>query len=83
MTIYVSSFDSDVTEAELRELFEIFGAVSRVTVHVPPGFAIVEMPDRAQAEEAINRLDGSLYGNKQLIVAECELSNSGGIALDG
>jgi RNA recognition motif-containing protein len=83
MTIYVSRFDSAPTEAELRGLFETFGAVSRVTVRVPPGFAIVEMPDRAQAEEAIHRLDGSLYENKRLVVAECELSNSGGFALDG
>jgi hypothetical protein len=34
-------------------------------------FAIVEMPDSAEADAAIHALDGSPHHNKRLIVAEC------------
>jgi hypothetical protein len=66
MSIYVSHFASDTTEAELRALFEPFGAATRATIY-PLGFAIVRMPDSAEGERAISGLSGG-----RLIVAACK-----------
>jgi RNA recognition motif-containing protein len=59
MRIYVGNLSRDVTEQDLRELFQPFGQLDEVTVvkdrynNVSKGFGFIEMPDKAQAEAAI------------------------------
>lgn len=64
MRIYIGNLSTETTERDLRELFQSHGAVAEVVlkVHhrtgVPLRFGLVDMPDQAEAERAISRLDG-------------------------
>jgi len=71
MNIYVGNLSRDVSDNELRELFEEFGQVE--SVHVmkdrftgePRGFGFVEMPSKEEGNAAIENLNGkALMGNK-------------------
>ena len=65
MDIFVRNLATNVTESDLKELFEHYGNVSAVTMmkkHAssePLGFAFVTMPTKSQAISAINALKGS------------------------
>ena len=49
--IYVGNIDRRSTEASVRSAFELYGAVSSVTLR--SGFAFVEMGDDGQAQNAV------------------------------
>lgn len=59
MKLFVGNLSRDVTDADLRALFEPFGTLTSVEVVKDKfgggskGFGFVEMPDKAQAEAAI------------------------------
>jgi RNA recognition motif-containing protein len=59
MNLFVGNLSRDVTEVELRELFEPFGKLASVSIvkdkfsGVSKGFAFVEMPVKEEAEAAI------------------------------
>ena len=59
MNLFVGNLTRDVTEADLRELFEPYGKLSSVSIvkdkfsGLSKGFAFVEMPVKAEAEAAI------------------------------
>ncbi len=63
MNIFVGNLKPEVTEDDLRPLFEAHGQVSSVQVirnrdtGLCKGFGFVEMPDRGQALAAINALN--------------------------
>lgn len=62
--VHISNLPFSVTEAEVRELFEVFGPVERVKLATdrrtgrPRGFGDVTMADEVQAWKAITNLDG-------------------------
>jgi RNA recognition motif-containing protein len=64
MNIYVGNLSRDVTEDDLKEIFEPFGELTKVTVvkdkrsGEPRGFGFVEMPVSQEAESAIEGLNG-------------------------
>jgi len=64
MNIYVGNLSFDVSEENLRQAFEAFGQVSAASIvkdkysGQPRGFGFVEMPDRAEAQAAIQNLNG-------------------------
>ncbi len=72
--LFVGNLDSEVTQEELRRLFEAYGQV--VQVHIirdrdsglPRGFAFVEMTNAAEAEKAIRALNGSILRDRTLSV---------------
>jgi RNA recognition motif-containing protein len=74
--IYVGNLDSDVTEDQVRALFEPHGAVETVTIvrdrdtGRSRGFAFVEMTSDSEADTAITALNGTLLGERQLSVNE-------------
>ncbi len=74
--IFVGNFPFSTTEAELRSLFQPFGAVESVTLVTDRdtgrsrGFAFVEMPDDSEAEKAIAGLNGKDSGGRPLTVNE-------------
>ena len=76
MNIYVGNLSYNVTDENLRQAFEAFGQVTSATIikdkysGQPRGFGFVEMPDQAEAQTAINNLNGKELLGRQLNVNE-------------
>ena len=76
LNIYVGNLPFSAAEDELRQLFEQFGQVERVSLISdretgrPRGFGFVEMAEREGGEQAIEELDGKDFGGRQLTVNE-------------
>ena len=74
--IYVGNLAFDLTEDQVRALFESHGAVKTVTIVKDRdtgrsrGFAFVEMTSDSEAETAIVALNGNLVRERQLSVNE-------------
>ena len=69
MNIYVGNLAFNVTEDDLKEAFEAFGAIESVKIisdkfsGQSKGFGFVEMPDNSEADKAMKALNGkSLKG---------------------
>ena len=69
MNIYVGNLNYNVTEDELREVFEEFGEVSSAKIITDKysgrskGFGFVEMPNDSEGKDAIENLnDRDLQG---------------------
>ncbi len=79
--IHVGNLDRAVTEAELRQAFEPFGEVSAVRLvtdrysGVSRGFGFIDMPDRDQAEAAMESLNLKEFAGRTLDLSE---SHGGG-----
>jgi len=64
MNIYVGNLSYEVSGENLRQAFEAFGQVSSASIvkdkysGQPRGFGFVEMPDQAEAQAAIQNLNG-------------------------
>lgn len=73
-TLRVSNLTKAVTEDDLRELFERFGRIHRISlpriekdgVKEPRGFAYIAFVNREDAEKALDKLQG--YGYDHLII---------------
>jgi len=82
--IFVGNLDFSATDASIRSLFEPYGAVERVNVVTDRdtgrsrGFAFVEMSDSAQADQAINALNGANVDGRALNVNEARPKPQGG-----
>ncbi len=70
MNIYVGNLAPDTTEDELRQAFAEYGQVVSAKIikdrytFESRGFGFVEIPNKAQATEAIDKLNGTeLRGN--------------------
>ena len=78
MNIYVSNLAYSVTDDDLRQLFESYGAVDKVSIITDRdtgqsrGFGFVEMPDSAAAKNAIQGLQGQALGGRTLNVNEAK-----------
>jgi RNA recognition motif-containing protein len=76
MNIYVGNLSRDVTETELREAFEAFGEVTSVNIITDKfsgesrGFGFVEMPTQAEAQAAMDDLNGKEMKGRELNVNE-------------
>jgi RNA recognition motif-containing protein len=76
MNLYVGNLSYDVTEENLRQAFEAFGQVESATIvkdkysGQPRGFGFVEMPNRNEAQVAIENLNGKELLGRQLNVSE-------------
>jgi RNA recognition motif-containing protein len=85
MRIYVGGLPYQTTEQDLQTLFEGSGQVTSTTVIMDrdsgqsKGFAFVEMGDDQAAKSAIERLNGTVLGDRTIIVNEArERQNTGG-----
>ncbi len=88
MNIYVSSLSYNTTSESLQNLFAEYGEVTSVNVIIDRetgrsrGFAFVEMPNDAEAQNAISGLNETDFEGKTINVAvarpRTERSNSGG-----
>jgi len=76
MKIYVGNLSYDVSEENLRQAFGAFGQIDSATIvkdkyrGQPRGFGFVEMSDRAEAQAAIENLNGKDLLGRQLNVNE-------------
>ncbi len=76
MNIYIGNLSYEVTEEDLQQAFEAFGQVESVNIIKDKfsgrskGFGFVEMPDKANAQSAINELNGKELKGRTLNVNE-------------
>jgi RNA recognition motif-containing protein len=82
--IFVGNLSFQTTQEELHAAFANYGAVERVNIVTdrdsgqPRGFAFVEMTDRAAAEAAIAKLNGTDLNGRTLNVNEARPKPQGG-----
>jgi len=74
--IFVGNLDFNTSEEDLRQAFEAYGAVDRVSIMTDRetgrsrGFGFVEMTNAEDGEKAIAALNGSQLGGRTLNVNE-------------
>ncbi len=74
--IYIGNLPFSATEAEIRQLFEGYGSVSRIHLVTdrdtgrPRGFGFVDMDNDGEADAAMKGLNGSDMGGRTLTVNE-------------
>jgi len=83
MNIYVGNLSREVTEDDLKEAFEAFGQVASVAIIKDKfsgesrGFGFVEMPAKAEAQSALNDLNGKELKGRKLNVNEARPRTEG------
>jgi len=85
MRLYVGSLHFDVTEADLRPVFEVFGAVDFIDLHKDPatgtsrGFGFVQYKNEGDAKQALQALNGIEIAGRAIKVGivENKQENSG------
>jgi RNA recognition motif-containing protein len=76
MNIYVGNLSHEVSTEDLRQAFEAYGGVSSVNIIKDKysgqsrGFGFVEMPDKAEAQTAIENLNGKDLRGREMNVNE-------------
>ncbi len=76
MNIYVGNLAHDVNEEDLQEAFKEFGQLTSATIIKDKfsgksrGFGFVEMPGKAEAQSAIDGLNGKELKGKRLSINE-------------
>jgi len=83
MNIYVANLSTDVTQDDLRGLFSPYGEVKSVHVvldretRIPRGIAFVEMGEDANAQQAMDELNGMEWNGKRLKVNQARPREAG------
>ena len=76
--IFVGNLPFSTTEQELNELFAEIGQVESASIISnrysgrSRGFGFVEMTDAAEADKAIEQLNGKLIGEREIVVSEAK-----------
>ncbi|MDD3118453.1 MAG: hypothetical protein PHQ27_04705 [Victivallales bacterium] len=76
MNIYVGNMPYSMTETELNEIFSVHGSVSSARVISDPatgrarGFGFVEMANDEEGKAAIEAINGTNHGGRELVVNE-------------
>lgn len=84
MNIFVGNLSREVTDEDLLQAFGAFGRVARVSIMrdkfsgEPRGFGFVEMEAKAEAQAAINGLNGTPLKDRNINVNEARPKTSGG-----
>ena len=84
MNIYVGNLSYTTTEDDLRQCFEAYGRVDSARVifdkftNQSKGFGFVEMSNSAEAQAAINGLNGKQQDGRSLSVNEARPKTEGG-----
>ena len=78
VNIFVGNLTYSATDADLRQLFEQYGAVDKINIITDrdtgrsKGFGFVEMPDSAAAQAAMQGLNGKEHDGRALTVNEAK-----------
>jgi RNA recognition motif-containing protein len=84
MNLYVGNLPYRITEDQLKEAFEEYGQVSSCTIikdkvtGSSKGFGFLEMPEKSEADAAINGLNGRELMGRKLNVNEARPRTEGG-----
>ena len=76
MNIYIGNLNYKVREKDLQQLLAEYGEITSVKVIIDresgrsKGFGFVEMPDYAVAQQVIDKLNGTEYEGRALVVKE-------------
>jgi RNA recognition motif-containing protein len=76
--LYVGNLPHSTTEAELRNIFEVHGAIEKITLVMDRdtgrsrGFGFVEMTNASDADKAIAALNGTDLGGRTLTINEAK-----------
>ena len=76
MNIYIGNLNYKVRENDLQQLLAEYGEITSVKVIMDretgrsKGFSFVEMPDDAAAQQVIEKLNGTDYEGRALVVKE-------------
>jgi RNA recognition motif-containing protein len=76
--LYVENLPHNITEAELRNIFEAHGAIEKITLVTDRdtgrsrGFGFVEMTNASEADKAIAALNGTDLGERTLTINEAK-----------
>jgi cold-inducible RNA-binding protein len=74
MTIYVGNISYTLSEDDIRSIFEVIGSVESIKLirdkrtGKSKGYCFIEMPEKKEAMEAINALDGKDVSGRNLRV---------------
>ena len=74
--LYVGNFSYSTSDDQLEKLFAPFGEVKSASVIGNKGFGFVEMANTADAEKAMEALDGSDFEGRTLRVNEARPQTS-------
>ena len=83
MNIYVGNLAYGLTEEAMRDAFAVHGQVDSARIikdretGQSKGFGFVEMPNQAEAENAIKELDGADLGGRKIRVNEARPREGG------
>ncbi len=78
MNIYVGNLPFDTSEEQLQELFGQYGSVQSASIIIDRatgrsrGFGFVEMADDAQAQAAIDALNGKDFNGRAMTVNKAQ-----------
>ena len=84
MKLFVAGLPYDFDDVDLKEMFELYGAVNFAKIVMDretgksKGFGFVDMPDDTEARGAIETLDNASIRGKKMAVKEAEEQNRGG-----
>ena len=82
--LFVAGVPYDFDDVDLKEMFELYGEVNSAKVVMDRetgksrGFGFVDMKDDAEAQQAIETLDGAAIKGKKMAVKEAEAQQNGG-----
>lgn len=74
MNIYVGNLSYKISEEELKEVFEQYGAVDSVKIvrdrdtGRSKGYAFLEMPEESEAQQAIDGLNEQTLAERTMVV---------------
>src|ERR1700677_1656469 len=84
MKLFVAGLPYDFDDVDLKEMFELYGAVNFAKVVMDretgksKGFGFVDMADDTEALQAIETLDNASIRGKKMAVKEADEQNRGG-----
>jgi len=84
VNIYVGNLLRNLSESELKEVFQAYGTVQSASIIKDKitgdsrGFGFVEMPNNDEAQKAISALNGKDLKGRALTVNEARPRSSGG-----
>src|ERR1700735_2639180 len=84
MKLFVAGLPYDFDDVDLKEMFELYGAVNFAKVVMDretgksKGFGFVDMADDTEARQAIETLDNASIRGKKMAVKEADEQNRGG-----
>lgn len=83
MNIYVGNLPFSLQETELKDLFSAVGEVASVKIIIDKysgrsrGYGFVDMPQDNQAQSAIEKLNGTEVGGRNIVVKKSEERKEG------